>query len=204
MVALRVFNQEQSMRTLMGLTCIAMALWSWPSKAAEKPAVKAATSIYDFTLKDIDGKEVSLGSYTGKVVMLVNVASRCGFTPQYEGLEKLYQTYKERGFVILGFPANNFLGQEPGTDAEIKSFCALKYNVTFPLFSKISVKGGDKHPLYKYLTEKQTNAEFAGEISWNFNKFLVGRDGKIVQRFGSRTKPEDKVVTQALEAALGK
>lgn len=160
-------------------------------------------SIYDFTLPSIDGQATSLGTYTGKVIMIVNVASRCGFTGQYEGLEKLYQAYKGRGFVILGFPANNFLGQEPGTDAEIKSFCSLKYNVTFPLFAKLSVKGSDKHPLYKYLTEKESNPEFSGEISWNFNKFLIGRDGKIVQRFGSRTKPEDPVVRQAVEKALG-
>jgi len=192
------------MKMLMGLTCVALALWGWPAKAAEKPAIKAANSIFDFTLKDIDGKEVSLGSYSGKVVMVVNVASRCGFTPQYEGLEKLYLTYKDRGFIILAFPANNFLGQEPGTDAEIKSFCALKYNVTFPLFSKISVKGRDKHPLYQYLTDKQSNPGFAGEISWNFNKFLVGRDGKIINRFGSRTNPEDKAMIQAVEAVLGK
>jgi len=192
------------MKTLMSLTCVAMALWGWPSKAAEKPALKAANSIYDFTLKDIDGREVCLGSYTGKVVMVVNVASRCGFTPQYEGLEKLYQTYKDRGFVILGFPANNFLGQEPGTDAEIKSFCSLKYNVTFPMFSKLSVRGSDKHPLYQYLTEKQSNPEFAGDITWNFNKFLIGRDGKIINRLGTRIKPEDKEVIQAIEAALGK
>ena len=192
------------MKTLMSLTCVAMALWGWPSKADEKPMLKAANSIYDFTLKDIDGKEVSLGSYTGKVVMVVNVASRCGFTPQYEGLERLYQTYKDRGFVILGFPANNFLGQEPGTDAEIKSFCSLKYNVTFPMFSKLSVRGRDKHPLYQYLTEKQSNPGFAGEITWNFNKFLIGRDGKISNRFGSRTKPDDKEVIQAIETALGK
>ena len=191
------------MKTLMSLTCVAMALWGWPSKASEKPALKAANSIYGFTMKDIDGKEISLGSYTSKVVMVVNVASRCGFTPQYEGLEKLYQTYKDRGFVILGFPANNFLGQEPGTDAEIKSFCSLKYNVTFPMFSKLSVRGSDKHPLYQYLTEKQSNPEFAGDITWNFNKVLIGRDGKIINRFGSRTKPEDKEVIHAIEAALG-
>jgi glutathione peroxidase len=189
-------GRSQKMKMLMGLTCVA--------KAAEKPAEKTANSIYDFTLKDIDGKDISLGSYTGKVVMVVNVASRCGFTSQYEGLEKLYQAYKERGFIILGFPANNFRGQELGTDAEIKSFCTLKYSVTFPMFSKISVKGRDKHALYKYLTDKQSNPDFAGEISWNFNKFLIGRDGKIINRFGSRTKPEDKALIQAIETALGK
>lgn len=120
-------------------------------------------SIYDFTLKDIDGKDVTIEQYRGKVLLMVNVASKCGFTPQYEGLEKLFLKYKDKGFFVLGFPANNFLSQEPGTDEEIKQFCSLKYNVTFPMFSKISVKGKDKHPLYRFLTEKATDPEFAGE-----------------------------------------
>lgn len=160
-------------------------------------------SIYDFTMNDIDGKPVALSEYKGKVVMIVNVASRCGFTPQYAGLQKLYEKYGERGFVILGFPANNFLGQEPGAEAEIKSFCSLNYGVTFPMFEKISVKGKDIHPLYAYLTSKDTNPEFSGAISWNFNKFLVGRDGRVVNRFGSRDVPESKAITGAIEAALG-
>lgn len=159
-------------------------------------------SIYDFTMKDIDGKDVVLSIYTGKVVMIVNVASKCGFTGQYKGLEKLYQAYKDKGFVILGFPANNFMGQEPGSNEEIKQFCSLKYNVTFPVFSKISVKGDDQHALYKFLTEKATNPEHSGAITWNFNKFLAGKDGKIINRFGTRTDPEDKEVVKAIEAAL--
>ncbi len=159
-------------------------------------------SIYDFTMKDIDGKEVRLAEFRGKVVLIVNVASKCGFTPQYEGLEKLYEKYREQGLVILGFPANDFLGQEPGTDADIKSFCSLTYNVTFPMFSKISVKGRDQHPLYAFLTGKDTNPGFAGAITWNFNKFLVGRDGKIVNRFGSKTAPENPELVAAVEAAL--
>ncbi len=158
--------------------------------------------VYEFTMKNIDGQDVSLSTYKGKVVMIVNVASRCGYTPQYEGLEKLYLKYKDKGFVILGFPANNFLGQEPGTDQEIKSFCSLKYNVTFPMFSKISVKGSDKHPLYRYLTDKESNPQFSGEISWNFNKFLIDRDGKIINRFGTRTAPDSKEVIDAVEKAL--
>ncbi|HXG66687.1 MAG TPA: glutathione peroxidase [Blastocatellia bacterium] len=162
----------------------------------------AATSIYDFTMKDIDGQQVKLDRYRGKVVMIVNVASRCGLTPQYEGLQALYTKYKDQGFVILGFPANNFMGQEPGTDAEIKSFCSLKYNVTFPMFSKISVKGEDKHPLYKFLTEKETNPEFAGEIPWNFSKFLVDKSGKVIARFSPKDEPLSEKVTQAIEAAL--
>ena len=134
--------------------------------------------------------------------MLVNVASKCGYTPQYEGMQKIYERYKDKGFTILGFPANNFGAQEPGTDEQIQEFCRINYGVTFPVFSKISVKGDDKHPLYKYLTEKESNPDFAGEIKWNFNKFLVGRDGRIVARFDSADKPEDAKVTQAIEHAL--
>jgi len=171
-----------------------------------QPAVEAGgplpQSLYDFTLKDIDGKDVSLSAFKGKVVLVMNVASRCGFTPQYAGLQKLYETYQDRGFVVLGFPANNFLSQEPGTDPEIKAFCTTKYNVTFPMFSKISVKGSDQHPLYRWLTSKETDPEFAGDIAWNFNKFLINRNGKVVGRFGSRTKPQDKDLIAAIEKAL--
>ncbi len=159
-------------------------------------------SIYDFIMNDIDGNPVKLEQFRGKVIMIVNVASKCGFTPQYAGLERLYQTYQDSGFVILGFPANNFLGQEPGSNEEIKNFCTLTYGVTFPMFAKISVKGKDQHPLYKYLTSKETNPQFAGDISWNFNKFLIDRNGNIVARFGSRTKPEDDEVIQAIRWAL--
>lgn len=161
-----------------------------------------AASIYDFTMKDIDGNDVKLAKYKGSVVMIVNTASKCGYTPQYEGLEAIYKKYKDRGFVVLGFPANNFMGQEPGTEKEIKEFCTLKYNVTFPMFSKISVTGSDQHPLYGYLTNKKTDPEFGGDISWNFNKFLVGKDGKIVARWGSKDKPEDGAVTEAIERNL--
>ncbi len=162
----------------------------------------AMTNIYDFTMQDIDGRKVSLSDYKGKVLLVVNVASKCGFTGQYAGLEALYKTHKDRGLVILGFPANNFLGQEPGTEAEIKAFCTLTYGVTFPMFAKISVKGGDMHPLYKFLTSKETNPRFSGAISWNFNKFLIGRDGAVLGRFGSRTKPESKELAAAVEQAL--
>jgi glutathione peroxidase len=159
-------------------------------------------SIYDFTLKDIDHKEVNLGQYRGKVVLMVNVASRCGFTPQYEGLQKVYLKYKDRGFVILGFPANNFMAQEPGTDEEIKTFCSTKYNVTFPIFSKISVKGDDIHPLYKFLTSKETNPDFGGDIKWNFSKFLLDKNGKIIARFEPKVTPESDTMIQAIEKAL--
>ncbi|MDZ7401632.1 MAG: glutathione peroxidase [candidate division KSB1 bacterium] len=160
-------------------------------------------SIYDFVVKDIDGNEVKLEQFKGKVMLIVNVASKCGFTPQYEGLQKLYMQYKDKGLVVLGFPANNFLNQEPGSNEEIKQFCSLNYNVTFPMFSKISVKGKDIAPLYQFLTSKETNPEFAGDISWNFNKFLVDRSGKIVARFGSRSRPESDELVQAIESALG-
>jgi glutathione peroxidase len=160
-------------------------------------------SIYDYQLKNIDGSATTLAGYKGQVMMIVNVASRCGFTGQYAGLQKLYETYKDRGLVLLGFPANDFLGQEPGTNAEIAQFCSLKYHVTFPMFEKIAVTGKDMHPLYQYLTNKATNPEFSGKITWNFNKFLVDREGRIVARFGSRTDPENKDVITAIEKALG-
>lgn len=160
-----------------------------------------AKNIYDFTMTDINGKEVSLGEYKDKVVMIVNTASKCGNTPQYEGLQKIYDQYKDQGFVVLGFPANNFMGQEPGTDKEIKDFCTLKYNVTFPMFSKISVKGDDQNAFYKYLTEPK--AKFPGDVSWNFEKFLIGKNGEVVARFSPKTKPEDPKVIDAIERTLG-
>jgi glutathione peroxidase len=163
-----------------------------------------ASSVHEFTLKSIDGKTTPLANYKGKVVMIVNVASRCGYTPQYTQLEAVYAKYKDQGLVILGFPANNFMGQEPGTDEEIKTFCSTKYNVTFPLFSKISVKGDDKAPLYQFLTDKTVNPTTGGEIGWNFTKFLVDRNGKVIQRFDTKTKPDAPEVISAIEAALKK
>ena len=159
----------------------------------------AEKSVYEFTMRDIDGKDVKLDAFKGKVTLVVNVASKCGYTPQYEGLEALYEKYKDKGFVILGFPANNFLGQEPGTEKEIKEFCTSKYHVTFPMFAKISVKGQDQHPLYTFLTNKTSDPEFSGDISWNFNKFLIDRNGKIVARFSSDDTPEGSAVTSAVE-----
>jgi len=160
-------------------------------------------SIYDFTMKSIDGQPVSLGSYSGKVVLLVNVASKCGFTPQYAGLEALYEKYKDKGLVIVGIPANNFAQQEPGTNDEIKKFCSNKYNVTFPMMSKVSVLGDDQTPLYSFLTAKTTDPDFGGDIKWNFTKFLVGRDGKLVARFEPNVKPDSPEVAAAVEKALG-
>jgi len=159
-------------------------------------------SVYEFTMKDIDGKDIKLNQYKGDVVMIVNTASKCGYTPQYEGLEKIYEKYKDKGFVILGFPANNFGGQEPGAEKEIKEFCTLKYHVSFPMFSKISVKGEDQHPLYSFLTNKESDPEFAGDITWNFNKFLVDKKGTIVARFSSKDTPESDTVTAAIEKYL--
>jgi glutathione peroxidase len=161
----------------------------------------AASGVYSFTLNSIDGTPAPLADYKGKVVLLVNVASRCGYTPQYSALEAIYEKYKDRGFVILGFPANNFGAQEPGTNEEIKTFCTRKYSVTFPMYSKISVKGADQAPLYAYLT-KETPPGIAGEIKWNFTKFLVDRDGKVVQRFESAVTPDSKEVVAAIEKEL--
>src|SRR6266852_2896027 len=162
--------------------------------------VLSAGSIHDTPVKDIDGKDVSLKPYRGKVLLIVNVASRCGFTPQYKELEAVYEKYKDKGLVVLGFPCNQFGGQEPGTNEEIKQFCASKFNVTFPLFDKIDVNGPNRHPLYASLAGK--DSPYPGDIKWNFSKFLISRDGKIVKRFESRVVPDSAEVTQAIEAAL--
>lgn len=161
----------------------------------------AGPSLYSFTLDSIDGKPAPLAEYKGKVILIVNVASKCGYTPQYSGLEATYEKYKDKGFVILGFPANNFGAQEPGTNDEIKTFCSRKYNVTFPMYAKISVKGADKAPLYSYLTE-QTAPGIAGDIKWNFTKFLVDRNGNVVQRFEPEVTPDSKEVAAAIEKQL--
>jgi len=161
--------------------------------------MSAASNIHEFTLNSIDGKASPLSAYDGKVVMLVNVASRCGYTPQYSGLEALYEKYKDRGLVILGFPANNFGGQEPGTNEEIKTFCSAKYNVTFPMYAKVSVKGEDTTPLYQFLTQAK-----GGEIKWNFTKFLTDKHGKVIARFEPNVTPDSPEVRSAIEAALQK
>jgi glutathione peroxidase len=161
-----------------------------------------ASGVLDFTLNSLDGKPAPLAEYRGKVILLVNVASKCGYTPQYTGLEKIYEKYKDQGFVILGFPANNFGGQEPGANEEIKTFCSSKYQVTFPMYSKVSVKGADSTPLYQFLTDKQSNPATGGEIKWNFTKFLVDRNGKVIARFEPAITPESADVTGAIEKAL--
>jgi glutathione peroxidase len=161
----------------------------------------AASSIYEFTLPSIDGKPLPLANFKGKVVLVVNVASRCGFTPQYSALETTYEKYKDQGFVILGFPANNFGSQEPGTNQEIKTFCQTKYSVTFPMYAKVSVKGDDQTPLYTYLT-RRANPALSGDIQWNFTKFLVDRNGNVVERFEPDVTPDSPKVIAAIEKAL--
>ena len=165
-------------------------------------AEKKESSVLEFQVKDIDGKTVDLSKFKGEVLLIVNTASKCGLTPQYEALEALYEKNKDKGFSILAFPANEFGRQEPGTDSEIKEFCSSKYNVTFPVFSKIVVKGKDIHPLYQFLTSKETDPKFSGEIGWNFAKFLVNRKGEVIARFDPRVKPDSDEVTKAIEKAL--
>ena len=160
----------------------------------------ATASVYDFSEKSIDQSPASLAQYKGKVLLIVNTASLCGYTPQYAGLEELYRKYKNEGFVIVGFPANNFGQQEPGTNAEIKTFCKRKYDVTFPMMSKISVGGSDIDPLYRYLTDESSKT--GGPIKWNFTKFLIGKDGKVLARFEPAVTPNDPAVTSAVEKAL--
>ncbi|MCG3196643.1 MAG: Hydroperoxy fatty acid reductase gpx1 [bacterium] len=166
-------------------------------------AAKEVSPVLNFKMKNILGEEVFLADYQGSVLLLVNVASKCGLTPQYEGLQKLHETYKDKGFKILAFPANNFGAQEPGTEAEIREFCSTKYKVTFDMFSKVSVKGEDMCDLYKFLTDPATNGEFAGEIQWNFQKYLIDKKGKVVAKFEPKTKPEDPKLIAAIEKALG-
>ncbi len=160
------------------------------------------TGLYDIPLNDIDGKATSLKDYRGQVLLIVNVASQCGLTPQYTQLEALQKKYADRGFTVLGFPCNDFGSQEPGTPEQIKTFCSTKYNVTFPLFAKLHVKGAEQHPLYAALTGK--DAKFPGDIKWNFGKFLIGKNGEVLHRFEPQTKPDDPAVIQAIESALAK
>ena len=162
----------------------------------------AFTTVWDYNLPSIDGKPVALATYKGKVALIVNVASQCGYTPQYAGLEALYEKFKDKGLVVLGFPANNFGNQEPGTNDEIRQFCTRNYKVSFPMFAKVSVAGDDKTPLYQFLTDKEANQKTGGEVRWNFTKFLVGRDGKVIARFEPDVAPEDPEIVTAIEAGL--
>ena len=158
------------------------------------------SAFHDLNLRALDGQDLPLAPYKGQVVLVVNVASKCGLTPQYAGLEKLYQQYRDKGFTVLGLPCNQFAGQEPGSEDEIREFCSLNYGVTFPLGSKIEVNGSARHPLYRLLAGE--GAEFPGEIPWNFEKFLVGKDGRVLARFSPRTAPDDPALIQAVEKAL--
>lgn len=162
----------------------------------------SSDSVHQFNVKTIEGDEISLKQYEGKVLLLVNTASKCGYTPQYTDLEKLYNTYKDKGLVIIGFPANNFMGQEPGSNEEIKAFCEKNYGVSFPMMSKISVKGSDIHPLYDFLTDSDKNGVVDGNVKWNFQKYLVGKDGKVVKKFSPGDNPMSEEVTAAIEALL--
>ena len=175
--------------TFLAATCATFAI----ANATEAP-------LFSIPLKDIEGKETSLKAYQGKVMLVVNVASKCGFTPQYEGLEALWQKRRELGLVVLGFPSNDFGSQEPGTEEEIKAFCSSKFKVTFPLFSKLHVNGPEQHPLYEALSGK--NSAVPGPVKWNFGKFLVGRDGKVIARFDSGVKPDAPELAAAIDAAL--
>lgn len=169
--------------------------------ATGQDPVSAEGTIYQFKMKDIDDKPVSLEKFKGKVLLVVNVASKCGYTPQYEKLQAVYTKYKNKGFAVLGFPANEFGEQEPGTNSEIKEFCTSKFGVTFPMFSKIVVKGDGIHPLYKWLLSSTDNHN---DIEWNFTKFVVGKDGKVVKRFTSKNTPDSDAVISTIEAELAK
>lgn len=183
---------------LLGAGCTAMNTNDMASTEEE-----GINSVHDLTVNTIEGTSKSLADYKGKTLLIVNVASKCGFTKQYAGLQALYETYRDRGLVVLGFPANNFLRQEPGSNEEIVAFCTANFDVTFPMFEKSSVKGKDISPLYRYLTDKKIQGEYGGSISWNFNKFLVDGNGNVINRFGSRVAPEDARLKAAIEAALG-
>lgn len=180
--------------------------WFLRKSEIHQPLVATSPGLpafYTFAVETLDdGTRTTLAPYRGNVVLVVNVASKCGFTKQYAGLQKLYETYRDRGLVVLGFPSNDFMGQEPGTPAEIRQFCTLTFGVTFPLFAKVHVKGEEKHPLFVWLTDPALHPGLGGEVSWNFNKFLVGRDGTLIARFGSRTAPDAPELTAALERAL--
>lgn len=190
------------LKMIAGITAVAVLfVITIQLNAVGSAHLESEKSIYNFKVKDIDGKEVALKDFKGKVLVIVNVASKCGYTKQYTDMQALHKEYKDKGVVMMGFPANNYGGQEPGTEAEIKEFCTLNYNVTFPMFSKVSAKGEDQHELFKYLTSLK-NPDFDGEIKWNFEKFIIGKDGKLLRRFRSKTSPTDDEFKKAVEEAL--
>ena len=176
--------------------------FAWVAAFCLVVSVFAKGPVHDIELTDIDGKATKLGAFEGKTVLLVNVASKCGYTPQYKQLEEVYRKFKDKGLVVVGVPSNDFGGQEPGSAKEIKEFCSSKYDVTFPLMEKVKVTGAEKHPLYGYLTSEKSG--FPGEVKWNFGKFLIGPDGKVLARWDSKVKPDDAVVIEAIEKSLAK
>lgn len=186
------------------LLAVLSGVGSSEEKQAEKKGDKKVPAALNFKMKRLDGKPANLGDYQGKVVLMVNVASQCGLTPQYEALEGLHEKFSDKGLAILGFPANEFGKQEPGTDDDISTFCKQNYGVKFDMFSKVVVKGEGQCPLYKFLTSKETNPKFAGDIKWNFEKFLIGRNGEVVARFEPKVKPDSEEVVGAIEAELAK
>lgn len=203
MISLHRFALALALATLVpGAPALAASAKVPAKPAATQPA--APTGVHQFRAKRLDGTVASLASYRGRVMLIVNTASKCGLTPQYAGLEKLHDTYAAKGLAVLGFPANDFFFQEPGSNAEIAEFCTENYGVSFDMFEKVAVKGPQQAPLYAYLTDKATNPRFAGPIGWNFEKFLINRQGEVVARFAPRTPPTDPEVIQAIEAALAK
>ena len=190
------------MRTLV---CVAAGLLvAAPGLVRAEEGGKKVPAVLSFTMKGLDGKDVDLRQYQGKVVLIVNVASQCGYTPQYKGLEALYEKYGKDGLVVLGVPANEFGGQEPGSNEEIAKFCSSKYGVTFPMLAKVDVNGNNACPLYKFLTSKETDPKFAGKIGWNFEKFLVSRNGEVVARFASDVDPAGEKFQKAISEELKK
>ena len=181
------------------LTRVTRRRWRSPGPG---PTHGPMTTLHDFTLKTIDGQDKSLKDFEGQVCLVVNVASKCGLTPQYEGLQKLHDSLEDRGFAVLGFPCNQFGGQEPGTEAEIQSFCSTNYGVTFPMFSKLEVNGDGRHPLYAWLTAEDAQPDGSGDIAWNFAKFVIGKDGQVVARFAPTAAPTSEEVVSAIEGAL--
>ena len=192
------------MRTML-LSALALCAIACSARAEEtKKADAKVPAVLNFEMKDIDGKDVKLSKYAGKVILFVNVASECGLTPQYDALQALHDKYSKEGFVVIGVPSNEFGGQEPGTNGQIKEFCTTKYGVKFPMLAKVVVKGKGISPLYKHLTSKETDPKFGGDIKWNFTKFLVNKKGEVVARFEPRIKPDSSEVTEAVEAELKK
>jgi glutathione peroxidase len=197
---------ESVMRRLAAVILGFVVLFAASSspQAGEKKGDKKVPPALNFTMKGLDGKDVDLSKYEGKVILVVNVASKCGFTPQYKGLQSLHDRYAAEGLVVLGVPANNFGKQEPGTNEDIAKFCDSKYSVKFDMLAKVSVKGDDECPLYKYLTSKETDPKFAGDIKWNFTKFLIDRKGEVVGRFDPKVDPQSEEIMKAIEAELDK